>query len=50
MLVREKGKITNREYREITGLSDEGVRIDIKEWLKRRYSVQKKREEALIMS
>lgn len=24
--IREKGKITNREYRELTGLSDEGTR------------------------
>lgn len=29
MYVKQKGKITNREYREISGLSDEGVRIDI---------------------
>ncbi|MEK6775947.1 MAG: helix-turn-helix domain-containing protein [bacterium] len=29
MYVKEKGKITNKEYREITGLSDEGVRIDV---------------------
>jgi ATP-dependent DNA helicase RecG len=26
--VREKGKITNKEYRELTGLSDEGARLD----------------------
>lgn len=31
MYVKEKGKITNREYREMTGLSDEGVRIDVNE-------------------
>jgi ATP-dependent DNA helicase RecG len=29
MHVKERGKITNREYREMSGLSDEGVRIDI---------------------
>lgn len=29
MYVKEKGKITNREYREMTGLSDEGVRMDM---------------------
>lgn len=29
LYVKEKGKITNREYREISGLSDEGVRIDV---------------------
>lgn len=27
--VKEKGKITNREYRELTGLSDEGARTDL---------------------
>lgn len=31
MYVKEKGRITNKEYREITGLSDEGARIDLKE-------------------
>lgn len=29
MYVKKKGKITNKEYREITGLSDEGARIDL---------------------
>ncbi len=29
MYVKGKGKITNREYRELTGLSDEGTRKDI---------------------
>ncbi len=29
--VKEKGKITNKEYREMTGLSDEGVRIHMNE-------------------
>jgi ATP-dependent DNA helicase RecG len=29
MYVKEKGKITNKGYREITGLSDEGARIDL---------------------
>ena len=29
MYVKEKGKITNKEYRELTGLSDEGARIDL---------------------
>jgi ATP-dependent DNA helicase RecG len=29
MYVKEKGKITNKEYRKFTGLSDEGARIDI---------------------
>jgi len=27
--VKEKGKITNKEYRELTGLSDEGARTDL---------------------
>jgi len=27
--VKEKGKITNKEYRELTELSDEGARIDL---------------------
>ncbi len=31
MYVKEKGKITNKEYREMTDLSDEGARIDINE-------------------
>ncbi len=29
MYVKEKGKITNKEYRELNGLSDEGARIDL---------------------
>lgn len=29
LYVKEKGRITNKEYREITGLSDEGARIDL---------------------
>jgi len=29
MYVKEKGKISNREYRGLTGLSDEGARIDL---------------------
>ena len=33
--VKEKGKITNKEYREMTGLSDEGVRIDVNELIER---------------
>jgi ATP-dependent DNA helicase RecG len=31
MHIKEKGKITNKEYREMTGLSDEGARIDVNE-------------------
>ncbi|HPP11132.1 MAG TPA: ATP-binding protein [bacterium] len=31
MYVKEKGKITNREYREISALSDEGARLDLRE-------------------
>ncbi len=33
--VKEKGKITNKEYREMTGLSDEGARIDVNELIER---------------
>ena len=29
LYVKEKGRITNKEYREMTGLSDEGTRIDM---------------------
>ncbi len=35
MYVKEKGKITNKEYRDLTGLSDEGSRIDLIELSKR---------------
>jgi ATP-dependent DNA helicase RecG len=31
MYVKEKGRITNKEYRELSGLSDEGARIDLSE-------------------
>ena len=31
LYVKEKGIIANKEYREITELSDEGARIDLKE-------------------
>lgn len=30
MYVKEKGRITNKEYRVVSGLSDEGARIDLK--------------------
>lgn len=35
MHVKERGKITNKEYRELTGLSDEGARIDLTELAKK---------------
>lgn len=35
MYVKEKGKITNKEYRKLTGLSDEGARLDLIELSKR---------------
>lgn len=35
MYVKGKGKITNKEYRELTGLSDEGARLDLIELSKR---------------
>ena len=28
--IKDKGSITNREYREIIGISDEGARLDLK--------------------
>jgi len=33
--VKENGRITNKEYRNITGLSDEGARIDLSELVKK---------------
>ena len=35
MYVKEKGKIMNKEYRELAGLSDEGARLDLIELSKR---------------
>ena len=35
MYVKEKGRITNKEYRKLTGLSDEGARIDLSELSKK---------------
>jgi len=34
--VKEKGRITNREYRKLTGLSDEGARKDLNEIIKKK--------------
>ena len=31
MYIKKKGKITNKEYRNLSGLSDEGARIDLKD-------------------
>ncbi|URA10641.1 ATP-binding protein [Thermospira aquatica] len=39
--VKEKGKITNKEYREISGLSDEGVRLDLNELVKKKILLSK---------
>ncbi len=33
--LKERGRITNKEYREMTGLSDEGARIDLNELVKK---------------
>lgn len=33
--VKENGRITNKEYRDLTGLSDEGSRIDLRELVKK---------------
>jgi len=35
LYVKDRGKITNREYRKITGLSDEGTRLDISEMIRK---------------
>ena len=41
MYLKEKGKITNKEYRELTGLSDEGARLDLIELSKKNLIQQK---------
>lgn len=41
LYVKEKGKITNKEYREITGLSDEGARTDLNELVEKRILLSK---------
>ncbi len=39
--VKKNGKITNKEYREITGLSDEGARMDINALIEKKILVPK---------
>jgi len=39
--VKENGKITNKKYREITGISDEGARIDLKGLLEKEILVSR---------
>ena len=41
MYVKENGKITNKEYRKITGVSDEGARIDINALVEKEILVSK---------
>ncbi|MEA3360235.1 MAG: ATP-binding protein [Thermodesulfobacteriota bacterium] len=41
LYVKEKGKITNKKYREITGISDEGARIDLKGLLEKEILVSR---------
>ena len=41
MYVKEKGKITNREYRELNKMSDEGARIDINNLIKNKVIIRK---------
>ena len=41
LYAKEKGSITNREYREITGLSDEGARLDIRQMVEKGVLVPK---------
>ena len=36
LYVKEKGRITNREYRQLTGLSDEGARRDLNDIVKKK--------------
>jgi len=47
MYVKEKGKITNKEYREITGLSDEGARININELVEKGVLLSKGRGRSI---
>ena len=47
MYVKEKGKITNKEYREITGLSDEGARININELIEKGVLLSKGRGRSI---
>jgi ATP-dependent DNA helicase RecG len=35
LYIKEKGKITNKEYRSLTNLSDEGARLDLKDMVSR---------------
>ncbi len=39
--VKDKGKITNKDYREITGLSDEGARIEINQLVRKEILLSK---------
>lgn len=41
LYVREKGMITNREYRNITGLSDEGARMDLNAMIEKEIMIPK---------
>jgi len=41
MYVKKNGKITNREYREINNISDEGARIDLNTMIKKDILIQK---------
>lgn len=41
MYVKKNGKITNREYREINNISDEGARIDLNMMIKKDILIQK---------
>jgi hypothetical protein len=49
LYVKEKGKITNKEYREVTGLSDEGARTDLNELVEKRILLAKVVEGMFIM-
>jgi len=46
MYVKEKRKITNKEYRTINGVSDETARLELNDLVKRKYSLPKEKEGA----
>jgi ATP-dependent DNA helicase RecG len=47
MYVKEKGRITNKEYRVVSGLSDEGARIDLKVLVEKGIIMQKGRGRSI---
>ena len=41
LIIKENGKITNKEYREMNSLSDEGARIDLNELVEKNILISK---------